>query len=117
MSRLRKLFALLLLLALPLKGMAGMLMGACPAMAPALWVAPLQQALTAMPCHEAADEGSAGVASTSGCPHCASCLAPMIGMPSLPAAPSLPLSQAQPAPPAAAVAEHALAVPQPPPRR
>lgn len=107
--RLHFLITLLLLLAMPLKGIAALGLAGCGASHL------LQQVL---PCHEAlADAGSAAAAPAGdGCTHCAACLAPLWGAPVSAALPHQALVNVWSASSGVILSEYHAAVPQPPPR-
>lgn len=109
LRRLHHLLALLLLVALPLKGIAAVLMPACPAMAAAAESA----SATVPPCHDAA---ASDEASGTECCSCAPCLAPMLATMPATALPSTDRVESRPAITLAPRPDAAVAVPRPPPR-
>lgn len=121
--RARRLLTLLLLLALPLKGVAGLLMVGCVGMA---WpdLATKDTAATSMhaasavpPCHEATDGAAvASAPTTAGCCHCGPCLAPMAGFEPPVVMAAVPTANPAPEGTAALRAGRSAEPPQPPPR-
>lgn len=118
---LRLLITLLMLLAMPLKGIAALGMAGCAAGSAHLQGhhpshLPTQQ--QSMPCHEASAAAPASQTDDSGsCAHCAACLTPLWAAPAAPVLAVAPLAHDWPPAGGASVAGYSGAVPQPPPRR
>ena len=116
--RLRLLIMLLMLLAMPLKGIAALGMAGC-ATSPAHVQGHQPTLQQATPCHEApaADASASPADDCGGCAHCAACLAPLWAAPAAPASAVAALAHDWPVTEGTPVAGYSGAVPQPPPRR